>query len=198
MPSTLSDDFHGPAGVTVVYMLLYYAFMILQLDTRSAALARLGRLVEGKPFSTDCATDNQARMGERTFLNTLEQMGAFLVALWTCAACVSCELATVLGAIAVFFRMLLPIFWSMGQQGSWNWRVELSTQPYYCCVLGMLGTVATWSFAGVNVADECAGWALALLVLAYYAVGFAIVFVWGKLLFALTNGAYADLQHRES
>ena len=113
-------------------------------------------------------------------------------------ACVSTQLATVLGAVAVFFRMLFPIFWSMGQQGAWNWRVELSTQPYYCCVLGMLGAVATWAFGGVNVADELAGWALVLLVLAYYAVGFATVFVWGKLLFALTNGAYADLRHRET
>ena len=30
MPSTLGDDFRGPAGVTVVYMLLYFAFMIFE------------------------------------------------------------------------------------------------------------------------------------------------------------------------
>ena len=114
-PSSCFDaaQFRGPCVVTVLYFILYYAFMVLQLSTRSAAVERArrsGRLIpQGKTFASDVAEDHGARMGERVFLNTLEQSGAFLVSLWMCAVFVSCALATTLSSIALGFRALMPV-----------------------------------------------------------------------------------------
>ena len=89
---TLPAEYRGPAGVTVCYFLVYYAFMLLQLSTRSAAVARASRRSgHAVPLEKSVPLDNGAVMGERTLLNTLEQQGAFLAALWSCAACVSDE-----------------------------------------------------------------------------------------------------------
>ena len=93
-------------------------------------------------------------MGERTYLNMLEQQPIFLVALWMCAAFISAPFATWLGGFAVFFRACYPVMWSLGPNGTFSWKVELSTQPYYLCVMGMLGTVAIWAFSGVNLAHD--------------------------------------------
>ena len=107
----LDDEFRGPAAVTVLYFLVYYSFMIYQLNTRGAAIARTSLTMQ--EAKRQGPLDNEALMGERTFLNALEQQGAFLAALWSCAACVSCGLATVLGGIAVFARLLFPVFWAL-------------------------------------------------------------------------------------
>ena len=89
------EELRGPAVVTVLYFLVYYSFMVLQLSTRSAAVERARKrgvhIAEGKPFASDVESDAGARMGERVFLNTLEQMGAFLASLWMCALFVSGE-----------------------------------------------------------------------------------------------------------
>jgi len=180
--------------VTVLYMLMYISFMILQLNTRDAAVARAkvaGKtLPEGKPFASYVADDEGARMGERVFLNTLEQMGPFLISLWMCAAFVSCELATVLGSVAIVARCLMPLLWSMGPGGAWNIKVELSTQPYYICVTAMLGATFFWSCTGINVVDALS---LPLLVgfvpLAWLVFMLGAVFV-SQFFNRLTKGAY--------
>eukprot|EP00746_Dinoflagellata_sp_MGD_P017267 gnl/MRDRNA2_/MRDRNA2_139564_c0_seq1.p1 gnl/MRDRNA2_/MRDRNA2_139564_c0~~gnl/MRDRNA2_/MRDRNA2_139564_c0_seq1.p1 ORF type:complete len:307 (-),score=47.53 gnl/MRDRNA2_/MRDRNA2_139564_c0_seq1:215-1135(-) len=184
------SEFRGPAAVTVFYFLLYYAFMILQLQTRGAAAARAE--ASGRGFDRFSTRDPEAIMGERTFLNTLEQMGPFLAALWSCAALVSCTLATWLGAIAVLSRLFFPIFWSMGEGGQWNILVEASTQPYYLCLMGMFGAVATWAFCGVNIVDDYSGWIVAVLVVAYYVAFFVISFALGKGVHLVTTGKYTE------
>jgi hypothetical protein len=59
-----------------------------------------------------------------------------------------------MAALSVLFRALYPIMWSLGPHGSFSWKVELSTQPYYLCVTGMLGTVLIWAVPGVNLAHD--------------------------------------------
>ena len=144
---------------------------------------------EGKTFSSDVATDPGARMGERTFLNALEQMGAFLAALWMCACLVSPSMATWLGGTAVFFRALFPIFWSMGAGGNWNIRVELSTQPYYVCVLGMFGATLIWGLTGYNVSELPLGQLGGVIIGSYLAL-FAVVLGIGSVLHRCTYQAY--------
>merc|ERR1711964_673960 len=97
-----------------------------------------------------------------------EQMGIFLASLWLCATIVSCDLATYLGALSVISRLLFPILWSRGDEGRWTCLVELSTQPYYLGVLGMLGAVGVWAFTGVNIVDSYPAWGVALIVLGLY------------------------------
>ena len=173
----------------MLYFVVYYAFMILQLKTRSAAVRRAGAAVEGKTYASDVGEDLGARMGERVFLNTLEQMGAFLSALWMCAAFVSSELATTCGSIALFFRVLMPLFWSRGPGGAWNILVELSTQPYYLCVLGQFGAVFAWAATGFNVGEQ--SWLVqALFIFASYTVLFVAAFLLGEVLNRATAHAY--------
>ena len=189
------EELRGPAVVTVLYFLVYYSFMVLQLSTRSAAVERARKrgvhIAEGKPFASDVESDAGARMGERVFLNTLEQMGAFLASLWMCALFVSGGLATALGGIAVGSRLGMPVLWSMGPGGAWNIRVEASTQPYYACVLGMLGAVLLWGALGINVATALPTPWLVVFVLGAYAALFIVVLLIGRLLNALTSTAYA-------
>ena len=184
----------GPALVTCAYFLVYYAFMVLQLKTRSAAMERARAagvsIAEGKTFATDAGDDAGARMGERTFLNTLEQMGTFLCSLWMCSAFVSAELATILGGTAVISRAFFPLLWSMGKGGAWSWRVELSTQPYYVCVLGMLGVTGIWAITGVNVAVTFSTMAVIGTVMGCYAFTFALSFAVGTMLHSWTHGVY--------
>ena len=52
------------------------------------------------------------RMGDRSFLNALEQQCAFLLPLWLHAVFVSPQVSTTMGAIAVVARFFFPIFWS--------------------------------------------------------------------------------------
>lgn len=181
-------EYRGPAAVTVLYFVLYYAFMILQLQTRGSAAERTE--ASGRSFDRFSTRDPEAIMGERTFLNTLEQMGPFLAALWTCSALVSCTLATWLGAIAVVSRLFFPIFWSMGKGGNWNILVEASTQPYYLCIMGMFGAVATFAFFGVNIVDEYSGWIVAALCFAYYLAFFILSFALGKAVHLVVTRAY--------
>ena len=101
--------------VTVCYFVVYYGFMVHQL--------------QGKRFrgSSDPAEAELATMTDRTFLNALEQMTPFTLTLWLHALFVDAWVSVVLGAIAVAARLLFPVFWSL--DGHWNWKVELSTQP---------------------------------------------------------------------
>lgn len=195
--TTVASQFRGPCVVTVAYFVVYYAFMVLQLNTRGEAVERArrsGRVIPaGKTFSTDVAEDSGARMGERVFLNTLEQMGAFLVSLWMCAAFVCPSMATTLSTIALAFRLLMPIFWSQGPAGAWNIRVEISTQPYYACIMGELGAVLVWALLDINVAESLSTLSLTGFVLAAYGIVFVAVFALGKMLHSLTRGAYESI-----
>ena len=184
----------GPALVTCAYFVVYYAFIFLQLKTRSAAAERARAagisIAKGKTFATDVSDDAGARMGERTLLNTLEQMGPFLCALWMCAAFVSAEVATILGGAAVCFRALFPVLWSTGDGGTFSWMVALSTQPYYVCVLGMFGLTAIWAATGVNAAVEFTAPAIFGIVVVCYILAFMLSFAAATLLHLLTKGAY--------
>ena len=180
----------------MAYVVLYYSFMVLQLKARDAAVARAKSIPGSNPkigmksFGDEVANDPGARMGERTFLNMLEQQPTFLISLWLCAACVSSTLATILGWVAVLARALFPILWSRGPRGEWNLLVELSTQPYYLCVLGMLGPVLIWGVSGYNVVRDVPVWGVVLCVLGSFLGLFIVAILGGSLLHQATRGRY--------
>jgi len=177
----------GPALVMVAWFTVYYALMVLQLTTRSAAIKRTQS--RGEVFDRYQPKDHGAIMGDRTFLNAQEQSLPFVCALWSCSIFVSPSLATVLGSAAVASRVLFPILWSLGPDGKWSMLVELSTQPWYVCVYGMLGSVAVWAVSGVNLGEE--HWAVvALACLGLYLGGFGLGALLGAALHGLTRGAY--------
>ena len=99
-------------------------------------------------------------------------------------------LATVLGGVAVGSRVLFPVLWSMGVGGHWNLRVELSTQPFYMCVMGMFGAVATWAVTGINIVKDFSTYWMISSLFIWYGLYFLFAFVVGELLHRVTRGAY--------
>merc|ERR1712205_270288 len=96
-----SDDIGQVLVVTVVYFVVYYAFMVQQLQ---------GKAYRG---SQDSAAIELDRMCDRTFLNCLEQMVPFTLTLWLHALFVDAWVSAVLGWVAVVARLLFPVFWSL-------------------------------------------------------------------------------------
>ena len=72
-------------------------------------------------------------LGDRTFLNTLEQAPPFLVSLWACGLLADVELAAFCGKGYIFFRCLYPAVFRKGMP----WLL-LSTVPCYNLIWYML------------------------------------------------------------
>ena len=72
-------------------------------------------------------------LGDRTFLNTLEQAPPFLVSLWACGLLADVELAAFCGKLYIFFRCLYPVVFRKGMP----WLL-LSTVPCYNLIWYML------------------------------------------------------------
>ena len=72
-------------------------------------------------------------LGDRTFLNTLEQAPPFLVSLWACGLLADVEVAAFCGKGYIFFRCLYPVVFRKGMP----WLL-LSTVPCYNIIWYML------------------------------------------------------------
>jgi len=72
-------------------------------------------------------------LGERTFLNTLEQAPPFLVSLWACGLLADVDTAAMCGKGYIFFRCLYPVLFRKGMP----WLL-LSTVPCYNLIWYML------------------------------------------------------------
>ena len=72
-------------------------------------------------------------LGDRTFLNTLEQAPPFLVSLWACGLLADVESAAFCGKLYIFFRCLYPVVFRKGMP----WLL-LSTVPCYNLIWYML------------------------------------------------------------
>ncbi len=177
--------------VTVAFVIEYYAFLVLQLLTRDDAAARAK--ARNEPFDHAHTKDQGARLGERTFLNLAEQAPPFLAALWCCTLAASPRLAGLLGGAALTARIAYPILWAMGPGGAFNWRVELSTQPWYACLMGMLNASALkvlWPDLPLDFESMPLMHILGF-TLASYLGGWLLVLALGAALRGATGWAYA-------
>ena len=61
----------------------------------------------------------QAKWGERTFMNMIEQAPLFHSSLWIFSAFVDASIGTGLGALYLGFRLLYPLIWAIfgGEDG---------------------------------------------------------------------------------
>jgi len=136
-----STPFAGPVAVSVAYMLLWYVLLLgHQRGTkyrRKAALAR-----EGQVFDRYFGRDGEMLAADRAVMNTLEQMGPFLLGLWMCAAFYSASFATGLGAVYVVLRAVYPFLLGRSLSNINPKRVALVTIPCYAIVFTLLGTAA--------------------------------------------------------
>ncbi len=101
------QPFAGPLGVTLAYLVLYYAAVVRVARTR----ARLHREYRsrGEKFDRYLGGDREMLATDRVHLNILEHMPPFLVLLWLHAAFVSPLGATVAGSVYVLARAIHPL-----------------------------------------------------------------------------------------
>lgn len=110
-----------PILATVVYFLLYYSFILIHLKVKQAAkLKAQQKIVEGAPAelysharnAPGVAGDLNFIRADRTVLNMLEQMPAFLCSLWLFSLFVSPLWGGLLGFAYIFGRIFYyPLYY---------------------------------------------------------------------------------------
>lgn len=144
-----SDPMHpqaGPVAVTLAILVVYYAFAFAQLRVKT----RLRHEYEarGEVFDRYRSDDPEMLAADRTLLNLLEQLPAFLVLLWLNAAFVGAASATIAGAIYVAARGAYPFLMGGRLGGRVPPRVHWSTGPAYLVLLWFAGALTVAMFAG--------------------------------------------------
>lgn len=125
--------FAGPIAVTLVYCLLFYAFMIRQARVRFARAADYAS--RGEKFDRYFTPDREMLAADRTMLNMLEHMPPFLALLWLDAVFVSPTSATIAGGVYVAARAAYPLLMGGRLGRSVPARILLATVTGYV-VLG--------------------------------------------------------------
>ena len=97
---------HPVLGVTIAYVLLYYAFQIYGLRVKTRLIQEYQS--RGEKFDRYFGQDRQMLAADRVQLNMLEHMPPFLVLLWLEAIFVSPSTAAVAGGIYVIARAAYP------------------------------------------------------------------------------------------
>lgn len=139
-PATLAA-FRGPVLVTAAYFGLWYFLLLgLQRGTKYRLLAEYA--ARGAQFDRYFGQDPQMLAADRAVINTHEQMGPFLSALWLHAAFVSPARAAVLGGAYVALRAVYPLLLGRSLSKTQSKRVFLVTGPSYGIVFYLLGSAA--------------------------------------------------------
>uniref|UniRef100_A0A7S2AHL1 MAPEG family protein n=1 Tax=Alexandrium andersonii TaxID=327968 RepID=A0A7S2AHL1_9DINO len=121
-----NQDYFWPVLSTTIYFLLFQVFMVNQIWSKIVAGRRLGdpRLLDRFDYSS-----KHWEMGDRSFLNFLEQTPAVVALMWMDAIFCSARSAGIALLVYCVFRLLFPVFWAV--KGRWNLLIEASTQPCY-------------------------------------------------------------------
>ena len=125
--------------VTLIYILLYYAFMIYGLQVKVRLIKRCK--AEGRKFDRYSNQYPELLAADRIQLNTLEHMPPFLILMWLNALIVGPQSATILGGIYVLLRALYPFFMGPELKRSIPLRVFINTFSSYAVLLIMTGGI---------------------------------------------------------
>lgn len=138
-PQPDATAYAGPLTVTVVYVLLYYAYMIHVARTKT----RLARAYadRGEKFDRYFSQDRAMLAADRVQLNMLEQMPPFLILLWLNAVFVDITWATVVGGIYVASRALYPVMVGGRMGRGVRPSILVATGPGYLVVLAFAGAL---------------------------------------------------------
>lgn len=133
------DAAAGPIWVTVAYIGLYYLFLLHILRVK----IRLHREYQerGETFDRYFSQDREMLAADRTQLNMLEQMPAFLCALWLHALFVSPVTATLAGAAYTAMRAIYPLLLAGKMGREVPFRLFVVTMPSYAVIGYLLITV---------------------------------------------------------
>lgn len=127
----------GPLVVTLLYLLLYYAFQIHTLRVKLRLVREYA--ARGEKFDRYFGQDREMLAADRFQLNTLEHMPPFLVLLWLHAVFVDTTSATVAGAVYLLARACYPL--ALGARVGRGVRalVLASTVPGYLVLAWLAG-----------------------------------------------------------
>lgn len=129
----------GPILVTAAYFCLWYALLLgLQRGTKYALQREYA--ARGEVFDRYFGQDGRMLAADRAVINTHEQMGPFLAALWMHALFVSPGSATLLGGIYVALRAAYPFLLGRNLSKSQSKRVFIVTGPSYGIVFYLIGS----------------------------------------------------------
>ena len=129
------DQVWGPTMVTLVYLLLYYAFMVNILFVKIRLVKRYKE--RGEKFDRYFSQDPEMLAADRIQLNMLEHMAPFLILMWLHALLVSSFEATVLGGIYTLSRLLYPFLVKNGIKRQIPMRILFSTVIGYLIIFIM-------------------------------------------------------------
>ncbi|KIG12820.1 hypothetical protein DB30_00983 [Enhygromyxa salina] len=132
-------DQTGPIVVTLIYLALYYAFQIRQLQVKT----RLGReyLARGEKFDRYFSQDREMLAADRTQLNMLEHMPPFLALFWLNAVFVGPGGATIAGGLYVAARALYPLVLGRRLGRGIRAQVLISTGTGYAVLAYFMGAL---------------------------------------------------------
>lgn len=143
------EPYAGPAQVTIAYFGLYYAFIIYQGIIKAKVIkegVRAAKMAKeaGKPVehvNRYTSTDPRLLRADRSVLNMLEQMPAFVSSLWLYAVFVDANFGAKLGWFYLAFRAAYPFFFYPTTTG-FSAKILYSTIPNYLVIFYYLIAVA--------------------------------------------------------
>jgi len=123
-------DYRWSLIVTGAYVLMYYVFLVIQVVSRGKVQKKNEEypLMLGDVKVNNINEHPDVLRGERTFLNTLEQMPAFLITFWCFTVFVQAYVGALIGLIYVVFRAIYPVLYPPP-------KVLASTIPGYLIIL---------------------------------------------------------------
>ena len=138
--------YRGPVLVTIAYIFLYYAFIVVFV-LRTKIRLKNEYHARGESFDRYFGGDREMLAADRIQLNMLEHMAPFLVLMWLNAVFVNVSFATAVGALYVASRLVYPL--TMGSKlgsGVPN-LILLSTVPGYG-VIAAYAAALIWALMG--------------------------------------------------
>ena len=142
-----ATTYAGPIVVMGAYFALWYV-LLLGLQRGTKYRLRDEYAARGEVFDRYFGQDPQMLAVDRAVINTHEQMGPFLAALWLHAVFVSTTTATWLGGAYVALRTLYPFLLGKSLSKTQSKRVFLATGPAYAIVFYLLGSTLHAALAG--------------------------------------------------
>ena len=137
----------GPIAVTLAYVMLYYAFQIHLLRTKSAL--RREYAARGEKFDRYFGQDRRMLAADRVQLNTLEHMPPFLVLLWLNAIFVGPLGATIAGVVYVLARAAYPVVLGARLGRGVRLGIVLATGPGYVVLAYLSGALVVGLVGGL-------------------------------------------------
>jgi len=170
----------GVALVTAAWVFLIYIAMGRQKGVQYTK--------KNQPTAmSDAVFERASRIAERGLMNTVEQMGPFLLCMWVHAIFVNPTVSTYFGWLYVLSRFFYGLFY--GMYGEMNLMVEVVTQNNYVVIGWWLSAIVVKCSFGVDLHQMLQSISPFLLIPSAFLADFVLLFV-GMLMIGQPGGKY--------